>query len=335
MELRTLGKTDLQVSTLGVGTWQLSGPITLNGKADGFPDIGKQQAIDLIRACADMGINVIDTASIYGDGEGERRVGEAIRSDRDRWVICTKFGIRRMKDSTRELDTRPEIIRPRLEDSLKRLGTDRVEVLHYHAAPDPAHLNAHMEEMAALKQEGKIRYVGVSTLSAKVLRPLAKHGLVDVVLCLGSLISDSTEIRAICRKHNLGLMVRGTLAGGRLSGRYFDRPPAFDAENTRAIQFSKEDTTRYAAFRDLLPEGTDMASFAYRYMLDCPDYHTVVLGGKTIQDYQMALQTIAMPPLDAATRKRAAQLGAKLSSTSASKRGLMAKARRLIRRLVG
>ena len=95
MKYRILGRTGLEVSEIGIGMWQLSGPLTVDDKQDGFPDPGVKSVGDLIRACGDFGINLIDTAEIYGDGEGERRAGAAIKGQRDRWILSTKFGLRR------------------------------------------------------------------------------------------------------------------------------------------------------------------------------------------------------------------------------------------------
>ena len=95
MEYRILGSTGMKVSALAIGTWQLSGPLSFDGKPDGFSDPGEKYVINLISACAGLGINVIDTAEIYGDGEGEKRVGKAISGQRDKWIVSTKFGMRR------------------------------------------------------------------------------------------------------------------------------------------------------------------------------------------------------------------------------------------------
>ena len=92
MKLRPLGRTGLLVSEIGIGGWQLAGPLLLDGKSDGHPDLGRPFVIDLIRRCGDLGVNLIDTAEQYGAGESESRVGEAVRGRRDRWIISTKFG---------------------------------------------------------------------------------------------------------------------------------------------------------------------------------------------------------------------------------------------------
>ncbi len=91
MNRRALGKTDLRVSEIGVGAWQLGGPLVLDGKADGHPELGREYCVRLIREAGELGLNFIDTAEQYGNGESERRVGEALEGRRCEWVVGTKF----------------------------------------------------------------------------------------------------------------------------------------------------------------------------------------------------------------------------------------------------
>jgi aryl-alcohol dehydrogenase-like predicted oxidoreductase len=92
MRSRALSRTGIEVSEIGVGAWQLGGPLRLDGKVDGHPDLGREHVTRLVHRCGELGINFIDTAEQYGAGESERRVGEALLGQRDRWVIATKFG---------------------------------------------------------------------------------------------------------------------------------------------------------------------------------------------------------------------------------------------------
>ena len=94
MERRELGHTGLMVSPICIGAWQLAGPLTLDGEPDGHPDPARGHVLRLIRQLGDEGVNCIDTAEQYGDGESERRVGAAVAGCRDEWIISTKFGYR-------------------------------------------------------------------------------------------------------------------------------------------------------------------------------------------------------------------------------------------------
>jgi aryl-alcohol dehydrogenase-like predicted oxidoreductase len=302
MQYRILGRTGIRTSVLTVGTWQLAGPLTLGGRADGFPDIGRRQAIDLIHGCEDLGINGIDTAEIYGGGEGERRVGEAIRGRRDRWIVTTKFGNRASPDGQRVEDTRPEAIRSSLEGSLQRLGTDHVDVYLYHSAPERGGVSAAREELDRLALEGKLRAYGISTDTPEGLDLLLAHDAVSVVQLPCSLRRHPAAMLASAKAANLGVMARGTLAAGFLSGKYFAGLPRFPADDIRS-RWTRP-IVEYAAFERLRPERLTMAAFAIRYVLDFDSTHTVVLGGKSLEHYRQAVKAVEAEPLSAADHAR-------------------------------
>ena len=163
MEYRILGRTGLAVSPITIGTWQLAGPLFFGGKPDGHPDPGKDYVLRLIRELGERGINSIDTAEQYGNGESERRVGEAIQGRRDRWIVSTKFGYRVAPDGTRVDDSGPDTIMSSLEGSLRRLRTDYIDIYLFHCAPRLADLDTSRNVLEQAKAQGKIRYSGIST----------------------------------------------------------------------------------------------------------------------------------------------------------------------------
>lgn len=316
MHYRILGRTGLKVSAIAVGTWQLSGSLNLDGKADGFPDVGFDHAIDLIRSCEDLGINLIDSAEIYGAGEGERRVGEALQGRRDRWIISTKFGFRQGKDGERITDCHPRTIQTSLEGSLQRLKTDYVDIYLYHTPPDPDWIAEGKAVLDALKQAGKIRCYGISTDDPEVLKQLIDQQAVEVVLFSQSLLTTSTEILSLVQAHNLGAMVRGVFENGLLSGKYFHKKVQLSQDDIRQSWFGYVDTSRYAAYEKFIPEGHLMPSLALRYVLDFDTTHTVVMGGKTIAEYQNALRAFELSALDLETRAALAEVGRKVQRRS-------------------
>lgn len=320
MEYRVLGRTGLKVSAIGIGTWQLSGPLILDGKADGFPDIGEQTVIDLIRACGELGINFIDSAEVYGDGEGERRVGRAIFGQRDKWVICSKFGIRRGQAGERIRDAKPQTIRRSLEGSLKRLRTDYIDVYLYHSSPNSDSIATGRETLHALKQEGKIRYYGISTNDPEVLTQMVNHSAADVVMFTHSLLTHPQKLVDLIRQHRLGGIVRGALESGRLSGRYFHETPRLDDEDIRKHVFRTVDTRKYAVYERLVPPDSQMVALALRYVLDFDTTHTLVLGGKSVEQYREALRVFTIPSLEATQREVMEKLRHIISTTSLRRR---------------
>jgi aryl-alcohol dehydrogenase-like predicted oxidoreductase len=254
----------------------------------------------MIHELDDLGVNAIDTAEQYSGGESERRVGKALKGRRDRWVVSTKFGYRVAADGTREDDSSPETILPSLEGSLKRLGTDHVDVFLYHCAPRPEHIRAGTAVLEGAKEQGKIRAYGISTGQLPVLEAMVEEGALEVLQFPSSLLNERREFWRIAQKHDLGTQVRGVMEQGRLSGRYFSRAPRFPPDDTRRDGCRDIDFTSYAVLADHLPEGVTMAQAAIRWTLDHPGCDTICMGAKNIDDYRMALAATGLPPLDEA-----------------------------------
>src|SRR3954470_22126781 len=133
MKYRRLGKTNLNVSVIGVGTWQLGG------------EWGKQftqdEASQILSRAQQLGINLIDTAECYGDHTSERLIGGAIKNQRDIWIIATKFGHRFTGFMQRSDERSPSDVKQQLEASLKALQTDYIDVYQYHSVRDEEFFN--------------------------------------------------------------------------------------------------------------------------------------------------------------------------------------------------
>lgn len=327
MEYRILGRTGIRVSAFGIGTWQLSGPVQIDGVPDGYPDRGETHALELIRGCGDLGINLIDTAEIYGDGEGERRVGKAVRGQRDRWIVATKFGLRRGAAGNRIEDPSPETIARSLEGSLRRLQTDYVDIFLYHSAPRAEHLAAGKDTLERLKRDGKIRAYGVSSNDVPVIEALQKHGGIEVVLFSQSLLRQANQIRGLIKDPNLGGLVRGALEWGRLTGRYFAGPPGFPEGDIRSHLMRGQDLRKFSEFERFVPANGTLLTLALRYVLDFDTTHAVVLGAGSLDGYRNALKALEMPRLEDRFRGRLEALGRKLAGPRWS---LTAVARRLL-----
>jgi aryl-alcohol dehydrogenase-like predicted oxidoreductase len=301
MKKRALGKTGLLVSEIGVGAWQLGGPLRLDGKTDGHPDLGRENVLALIRACGERGINFIDTAEQYGAGESERRVGEAIAGQRDRWVVSTKFGAMVGPRGERISDVSAARLPISLEGSLRRLRTDRIDVYLYHTPPDPKEAEGVVRFLELAKRSGKVRAVGASTDRLDQCRFLLGLGCLDVVELPQSILEPREELTAFLAEHGIGAIIRGAFAHGRLSGRYFHTPPHFAPDDIRSNWYTPDraasEFARYAVFEELVTASRSMAQLALRYLLDQPTTGTIILGAKTIGDYEAALAASELPAL--------------------------------------
>ena len=314
MRMHTLGKTGLSVSPICIGAWQLGGPLSFSGKPDGHPDPGKRAVLRLIQALGDRGVNFIDTAEQYGNGESERRVGEAIRGKRDRWIVSTKFGYRVGPGGERDDSSSPHTIVPSLEGSLKRLGTDCVDIYLYHCPPLISDLEAGKSVLEKLVQEGKCRFYGISTNNIDIIKAMLDLDMLDVLQYHANMLDDAAAIRTLVSQHDVGTQVRGVMAQGRLSGKYFHRDPTWDADDNRSHRSHGEDYRRYAVFEEAIPDGYTMAQVAIRWVLDHPCNHSVCLGAKNITDYKVAMAAIDMPPIRPEDRDRLAACAARLCS---------------------
>ena len=319
MKYRPLGRTGIEISEIGVGAWQLGGPLKLDGKTDGHPELGRDYCIDLIHACGDLGINFIDTAEQYGNGESELRVGDALQGRRDQWIIGTKFGYQVGPRGERLSDASPRHVPISLEGSLRRLRTDHIDLYVYHCAPKAEEAEEVAAILADAKRKGQVRAVGISTGSAAHLPLLLSLGCLDVVQFPHSILDPQTEIRAFLQEHGIGGVVRGAFAGGRLSGRYFHSAPRFSEDDIRSNWASDAaaaaaEFARYAVFEELLTPERGMIQLALRFLLDEPTTQTIIPGGKSLEDYRNAIAATEIPPLTAEERVRVEQLRERLTA---------------------
>jgi len=309
------------VSEIGVGGWQLGGPLLLDGKADGHPELGRDYCVRLVREAGELGINFVDTAEQYGAGESERRVGAALEGQRDRWVLGTKFGAQVGPKGERLNDASPQQVPVSLENSLRRLRTDYIDVYVYHTTPKPGEAEKVAEFLQMAKKEGKVRAVGISTNDLQQVEYLHSLGCLDVVQYAKNMMDPHRELSGWVARHGVGGVVRGAFAGGRLSGRYFRQAPAFSADDIRRGWFKPdagEEFARYAAFEELLTPERGMIQLALRYLLDDEGTSTVIPGGKSLRDYQEAIRATELPPLAEAGQKRIAELREEIRAASAA-----------------
>lgn len=297
MENRNLGNTGISVSPITIGAWQLGGPLFFNGKPDGHPDPGKDNVIRMIRELGDLGVNAIDTAEQYSNGESERRVGEAIRGQRDKWVLSTKFGYRVSPENTRIDDASPGTIMTSLEGSLRRLECDTIDIFLYHCAPKIEDIIPAREILENAKSQGKIRSYGISTNDLDLLKELEKEKSVEVLQFATNMCDHHDDVWDIATRNNWGTQLRGVMANGFLSGKYFNRKPEFASDDHRLIHFKADDYSKFSVLQELLPKGMSMSQAAIRWILEHPQAHTICMGAKNLKDYKSAIAAVNMAPL--------------------------------------
>jgi aryl-alcohol dehydrogenase-like predicted oxidoreductase len=264
METRKLGIGNLEVSALGFGCMGIS---------FGYgPPVEKEEGIKVIRKAVDLGVTFFDTAEVYGPFTNEEVVGEALSPVRDRVVIATKFGFKIERGKQAGLDSRPAHIGEVAEASLKRLKTDRIDLLYQHRV-DP---NVPIEDVAGavkeLIREGKVRHFGLSEAGVQVIR--RAHG-VQPVAALQSEYSlfwrePEEQIIPTLEELGIGFVPFSPLGKGYLTGKidetttfhasdFRNTVPRFSAENRKANQALVELLGRVAARKKATPAQVALA----------------------------------------------------------------------------
>ncbi len=285
MEYTKIPGTDLKVSRLSLGTWAIGG--WMWGGTD------EDLAIKTIHAAIDQGINLLDTAPVYGFGRSEQIVGQALalKKCREQVVISTKTGLD-WRDGKVFRNCSPDYIRQNVADSLKNLQTDYIDILYIHW-PDP--LEPFEETGRLLGQflnEGKIRAVGLSNYSLEQIQAFRRGGPAHVVQPPYNLFERAieAELKPFCHKNNLALMTYGALCRGLLSGQVTpDRE--YQGDDLRKIdpKFKKPRLEQYLAAVEKLDHlarerfGRRVLHLAVRWVLDRGTEITIWGGRKPEQ----------------------------------------------------
>ena len=228
MRMNRLGNSDLVVSAVGAGTWAMGG--------DFFGAIDDKKCIDSLCASLDHGVNLIDTAPIYGKGHSETLVGQAIKGRRDKVVLCTKVGLLFDDPKGRQGKClQPDSIEYEIEQSLRRLGTDYIDLYQIHWPDVNTPIEETMEALLRIQKAGKVRYLGVSNFDVPLLERTLRCGAIVSTQPQYSLLDREIEadVLPFCREHNIGVLSYGSLGAGILTGK-FKEPPKPEAGDKRA-----------------------------------------------------------------------------------------------------
>jgi aryl-alcohol dehydrogenase-like predicted oxidoreductase len=220
---RALGESGIKVSPMGLGCWAIGGDFSFEGKPDGWGQVDDQESIRAIHHALDAGVNFFDTADAYGTGHSETVLGKALNGRRDQAVVSTKFGFTH-DSATKEVsgtDTSPAYARRACEASLRRLGTDYIDLylLHVGAIPVPQ-----AEELAGalddLCREGLIRSYGWSTWDLDCARLFATRPNCAAIMHTLNIYEDAPDMLDLCREHSVASINISPLAMGVLTGKF-------------------------------------------------------------------------------------------------------------------
>jgi aryl-alcohol dehydrogenase-like predicted oxidoreductase len=214
MQTRQFGKTDMQITPIGIGAWAIGG-----GTGVGWGDQDDNESIAAIKKGLELGINWIDTAAIYGLGHSEEVVGRAIKG-REKPYIFTKCSQIWDEKGNMGHSLKADSIRNEVENSLKRLGIDAIDLYQIHWPNPEPDIEEGWTTLAQLKQEGKVRHIGVSNFSVEQMDRANKIAPVETLQPPFSLLKQDVqnEILPYCQHNDIGVIVYSPMASGLLSG---------------------------------------------------------------------------------------------------------------------
>jgi aryl-alcohol dehydrogenase-like predicted oxidoreductase len=275
--------TDLQVSPICFGTWQLGGE---------WGSVDEREATAAIRHALELDVNIFDTAQAYGFGVSEQLLGRALapelRSRRDEIVIATKGGLRPNGDDGVVRDASRAWLRSGVEQSLRELGIDHIDIYQLHW-PDPAVPVAETAgALQELVEEGKIRHAGVSNFDAAQMAAFARTRPVETLQPPYHLFRRDIEAEVLpyCAEHDIGVLVYGPLAHGLLTGA-IDEDTSFEASDWRAasplfqgesLRHNLEAVRRLEQLANQL--GLTVSALAIAWTLAHPAVHVAIVGAR-------------------------------------------------------
>lgn len=215
---RKLGNSDMEITTIGLGTWAIGG----GDNPYGWGPQDDQDSIETIHRAIDLGINWLDTAKGYGHGHAEEIVGEALQGRREKVFVATKCGILWEEDGSNIYGhLKADSVKEECESSLRRLKTDRIDLLQIHHPLPDEDIEEGWGAIAALIKEGKVRYGGVSNFSVEQMRRAQAIHPITVSQPPYSMIARDVEneILPFCAEHSIGVIVYGPMQAGLLTGK--------------------------------------------------------------------------------------------------------------------
>jgi aryl-alcohol dehydrogenase-like predicted oxidoreductase len=295
MHYRALGKTGLQVSEIGYGTWGI-------GKA-GWTGADDQQSLKGLNAAIDRGLNFIDTALGYGHGHSEQLVGQVVRARREPVYVATKVPPKNLQWPAQPGIPADEAfpgdhVIARTEESLRNLGLETVDIQQFHVwSNEWVGQGDWLEAVQRLKEQGKIRFFGVSINDHQpdsALR-LVESGVVDTVQVIYNIFDQSPEDRLFpaCRQHNVGVIVRVPLDEGGLTGKV--TPETVFADGDFQARYFRGDRKREVYQRaqqiaeDLGIALDQLPEVALRYTLSHPAVSTVIPGMRSVHHVEPSI----------------------------------------------
>jgi myo-inositol catabolism protein IolS len=273
MKHTILGNSGFEISVLGIGTNKVGGH-------NYFKDLSEQEGKDFVKEAISLGINFIDTADVYGHGRSEELIGEVLReisTPREEIVLATKGGVEWQKDRK---NNKPDYLRQALEASLKRLNQDYVDLYYLHFPDDETPISESVGELKRLKEEGKIRAIGVSNLNLQQLTEATRVTEIAALQSGYNMFDRKVEndVLPFCAENKISFIPYFPLASGLLGGRYKVTdpvPPGRDEAEFRSKVAKAEKLKELAEGKQ-----TTLPNLALAWLLAQNGVDAVIPGGR-------------------------------------------------------
>jgi aryl-alcohol dehydrogenase-like predicted oxidoreductase len=301
LKKRILGKTNIEVTEIGLGLWAAGG--------SSWGPTDDDESLSAIDFALDSGVNFFDTSDVYGDGHSEALLAQAMQGRRDQFIVATKIGWQNFNNDLGQsaYDTVDKLVAG-VESNLRRLQTDYIDVIQSHISYREPTMEIFLEGFQKLQQAGKVRAYGVSTSDFEYLQAFNHDGRCATLQIDYSILNRTAEadILPYCQANNIGVIVRGALAMGILTGK-FTAESRFGEGDFRSRWH--DDSDEYQIFLDdlqkveqlqPLADGRTLAQLALQFTVSHPAVTTVIPGAKNIRQMRDNLQAGLMPPLSTA-----------------------------------
>lgn len=279
---RKLGKQGPELTEIGFGAWAIGGPW-----AYGWGPQDDKDSINAIHAALDLGVNWIDTAAVYGLGHSEKIVGEAVKGRRDKVIIATKCGLVWDSNGNVRPNINPGSIKQEVEQSLRRLQTDYIDLYQIHWPDGKTPEEKAWEMMVKLKEEGKVRYIGVSNFNVEQMQKCLEIGHIDSLQPPYNMVRRKVEkeILPFCKENGIGVVAYSPMMSGLLTGKFDINRLAEDDWRRKSPYFKEPFLSKVQHFLEKLQPiaekyGKTVAQFSIGWVLQHPAITSAIVGAR-------------------------------------------------------
>ncbi len=304
MNYRTLGKTGFNISEISLGTWQVGG---IWGD-----EFSHENAANILNTAVDSGVNFIDTADVYGDGESEKAVGRFIKSRSERIYVATKCG-RKLNPHINKA-YQPEVLRKFVEDSLHNMKLETIDLIQLHCPPTEVYYRPEIFELFdRFMQEGKILHMGVSVEKVEEALKAIEYPNVTTVQIIFNMFRQRPAdlFFSEAAKKNIGIIVRVPLASGLLTGKFTKYTKFSKGDhrffNRKGMVFDKGETfsgidydtgiEAVEKLKTLFPGHENLAPVALGWILHYPEVSCIIPGASKPEQVVSNIRALDIPPL--------------------------------------